>query len=683
MNPAAAGSERRTRAVTVLAAAAVLAAICVPLVLDSSPAEAAELERFSSCGELEGFLDQSRAAAGGGTTDGDDMTTTVADAGSADRAAAPAPSTAPSAAGREATGGPESAPLATQEGFTADEASGAGGTGSTNVQVVGVDELDRVDADGERLLTVDDEGRVRLVDVGAASVVDGPDLDGWGHQLSWDVERGVAWVVAQGDDGTNQTAEVTRLRVGDAVEADGTWEVTGWLAGARRIGDRLHVVVNDEPAGRGGEAVPFAGTGAPPVACDQVWRPAEPSSPTALLVATLDADDPGDDLAPVAATEVLGGGDIVYSSTDALYVATPLWSDRGLTETSIHRFSLEELTWTGSGRVPGTPLGQFALDELDGVLRVATTTEAGFRVMPVEPQAPRTAPSDDGIDNLVLTLDTEGALEEIGRVAGLGKPGERIRGIRFDGTIAYVVTFLQTDPLYVVDLADPAAPVVVGELEIPGFSSYLHPVGDDLVVGIGQEGTADGTLTGAQAQLFDVSDRTAPRQLDALRLGDESEAVWDHHAYADLGAGTFAVPASDWSDQPVPLPEPLPEPLPMPGPEPAPPAVGGVPSTTIAPDGDAPVTSPGSIGTEPLPTEPRFAPEPEPPQVGVHVLAAGADGLRRTAELDLSSLDRGVEIYGAPVRTVAVGDRFAVVIVGRGVAVFGANGSPARWISLA
>ena len=101
--------------------------------------------------------------------------------------------------------------------------------------------------------------------------------------------------------------------------------------------------------------------------------------------------------------------------------------------------------------------------------------------------------------------------------------------------MGYVVTFEQTDPLYTVDLSDPSKPVTTGELKIPGYSAYLHPVADGRLLGIGQAGTESGNITGAQASLFDVADPTQPERLDALDLSDgrwgSTSTEWDHHAF--------------------------------------------------------------------------------------------------------------------------------------------------------
>ncbi|HUP31676.1 MAG TPA: beta-propeller domain-containing protein, partial [Gaiellaceae bacterium] len=124
-----------------------------------------------------------------------------------------------------------------------------------------------------------------------------------------------------------------------------------------------------------------------------------------------------------------------------------------------------------------------------------------------------------------------GALVQAGRIGGLGK-GERVYAVRMIGDTGYVVTFRQIDPLYTVDLAVPERPRVLGELKIPGYSAYLHPVGDDLLLGVGQDASEDGRPLGTQLSLFDVSNLRSPTRLHKEHLGlGWSEAESDHHAF--------------------------------------------------------------------------------------------------------------------------------------------------------
>jgi uncharacterized secreted protein with C-terminal beta-propeller domain len=123
------------------------------------------------------------------------------------------------------------------------------------------------------------------------------------------------------------------------------------------------------------------------------------------------------------------------------------------------------------------------------------------------------------------------SLDEVGLLDGLGR-GERVYSVRFVGSIGYVVTFRQTDPLYVVEISDPTRPEAVGELQLTGYSAYLHPAGDGRLIGIGQEANARGRVLGVQVSLFDVGDPSKPGLLARYQLnGGSSEAEADPHAF--------------------------------------------------------------------------------------------------------------------------------------------------------
>jgi uncharacterized secreted protein with C-terminal beta-propeller domain len=272
----------------------------------------------------------------------------------------------------------------------------------------------------------------------------------------------------------------------------------------------------------------------PIVECDQVSHPAEPSGIGMITVLTVDPKDPK----PDNATSVQANGEIVYASAGSLYVATNRWNeeqpasvedgggdvavssaDAGDVTTQIHKFDISDsagAVYKGSGEVPGQLLNQFSMSEQDGRLRVATTRGSG----------------EAGSDSLVTVLEEQnGALHQVGQLGDLG-PDERIYAVRFIGNLGYVVTFRQTDPLYVLDLSDPAHPRKTGELKIPGYSAYLHPAGDGLLLGLGQNADDQGRVLGGQLSLFDVSDPANPRRLAQASLGQgNSEAEYDHHAF--------------------------------------------------------------------------------------------------------------------------------------------------------
>jgi hypothetical protein len=250
----------------------------------------------------------------------------------------------------------------------------------------------------------------------------------------------------------------------------------------------------------------------------------------------------------VGSAGVVADGSTVYASTDTLYVATPrvpapidgdvqkVRSDPP--STLVHAFALSGTSadYQASGEVAGWLLNQFSMSALDGTLRVATTED--------------TNEFGSASSSSVRILQREGdKLVESGAVTGLGK-GERIFGVRFIGSLAYVVTFRQTDPLYVIDLHDVTHPALVGELKIPGYSSYLHPIDDGFLLGIGQAASDNGMAQGTKLSLFDVRDPSAPAQLATLELGNGggSLAEYDHHAFLWYAATRqVVVPVQDFS----------------------------------------------------------------------------------------------------------------------------------------
>lgn len=146
---------------------------------------------------------------------------------------------------------------------------------------------------------------------------------------------------------------------------------------------------------------------------------------------------------------------------------------------------------------------RWSFSEYDGYLRVATTHGKPWQ------------PTATGVRVLA---ERDGELTVVGAVGGIGK-GEDVKAVRWFGDVAVVVTFRQVDPLYTLDLSSPRNPRVVGELKIPGFSAYLHPVGDDLLLGVGQGQNSRGWGWGAQVSTFDLGDLGHPRRLDVAGLG--------------------------------------------------------------------------------------------------------------------------------------------------------------------
>ncbi|WP_217913977.1 beta-propeller domain-containing protein [Miltoncostaea marina] len=535
------------------------------------------LARFRSCA---GFLRHVRRRA-------------LAQVGPWGLAGPPVPSPlAPGAAGDRGARAPEAAPV----GAAPPGASFSG----TNVQEAGVDEPDLVKTDGRTLYAIAGE-RVQVLDVASGTarrlgsvavsgvaptglmllgdrlLVIGPRASAGGPPrpvpLGADAiavalpGAPAATVVAQFD-----VADPARPRVVSRLTADGA------LVAARRTGATVRMVLASEPvrlplaepasgrpealrsaARRNRRAVTRSRAAAwlPRVrvldaattrtttrltGCRAVSRPRVFSGLGTVTVHTVGTEG---GLRLLDSDAIMTDADVVYASPAATYVATPRWWPPAAAgarraphgSTLIHKLDTSDPARTvhsASGAVRGYPLNQFSLSEHEGHLRVASTEEPAWWT-----------PRGDAGQSLVTVLaERAGRLVRVGEVDGLGR-GERIFAVRFIGPRGYVVTFRQVDPLHVVDLSDPARPAVLGELTIPGFSSYLHPIDDTTLIGVGQAADARGRTQGTQVSLFDVADPAAPRRIAQRALDtDWSEAESDHHAFLHWPAtGLVVLPA--------------------------------------------------------------------------------------------------------------------------------------------
>ncbi|MDP9798562.1 putative secreted protein with C-terminal beta-propeller domain [Catenuloplanes nepalensis] len=443
----------------------------------------------------------------------------------------------------------------------------------TNTHERGVDEPDLIKTDGRRIVTVAVRGGVpvlRVID--AASRAQTGELaltDAYGaSELLLAGDR--ALVLAATDSPVsipNGFAEDTRgwpapprsrldLRLIDLSSAPrqiGRYAMDGSLVDARQNGSTARVVVRSSPridfpldkpdADVNRRIVEGAGDGvwlphfevtAPDgsvrtgtVPCERVSRPASYDGVRMLTMLSFDLAG-GTALSDGVPVTVVADGDTVYGTGTSLYVA-----DGGADRTEIYRFDTGGAgppRYAASGAVPGRLLNQYALSEWNGSLRAATTVAA----------------RDAGSVTVLTQRGT--ALAVTGSVGDLGR-GETIHSVRFLEDRGYVVTFRRTDPLYALDLRDPARPVVTGELKIPGYSAYLHPAATGRLIGVGQDATAEGTVTGLQVSLFDVSDPAAPARLAQHRLpASSSAAEFDPHAFLFWPAtGHLVVPVAEHS----------------------------------------------------------------------------------------------------------------------------------------
>ncbi len=249
-----------------------------------------------------------------------------------------------------------------------------------------------------------------------------------------------------------------------------------------------------------------------PIRCGDYWLPGDEGLTQAgsTDLVTFDLDAPQSSLGHAT---VLGYAERVYANDDAIILSQTDYdydpAAAPTTRTLLHRFDLDgaALNYTASGRLTGYIQSQFSLDEAGGVIRASTTED---RYGPAAADAGQGSFEYLGAVSRVVTLGVQGReLSELGRTRDFGAD-ESIYSTRFFGDRAYVVTFRQIDPLFVVDLSDPRAPEVVGQLHTPGYSNFLFPLPNDYLFGIGQEANAAGVVQGLALQIFDVRDPSAP-----------------------------------------------------------------------------------------------------------------------------------------------------------------------------
>lgn len=299
------------------------------------------------------------------------------------------------------------------------------------------------------------------------------------------------------------------------------------------------------------------------------YHPAAPDGYNTTAVLTLDAADIDTVLGSVA---VLASAGTIYASTAALYLTdTQYTSDNDYRErTAVHKLAFNDegvAEYVASGSVPGRLLNQFSLGEYEGYLRLATHVEnfelwwggGDIAVGVAEPnagaQTRATEPPAGPYNALYVLGEVEGGLAIVGAVENYA-PEEQIYSARFLGPRGFVVTFQQVDPLFTFDLSDPEHPQLVGELEVPGYSDYLHPWGENLLIGVGRSVVGSpwgGVLRDAvQLSLFDVSDLANPTLIDQLELGgygSESDVSSTHKAFTFMpDSGLLALPAALWSE---------------------------------------------------------------------------------------------------------------------------------------
>ncbi|MBL0192886.1 MAG: beta-propeller domain-containing protein [Myxococcales bacterium] len=457
---------------------------------------------------------------------------------------------------------------------------------STNNQIAGVDEADIVKTDGKYVYLALN-GALRIVEAMHPRVVSTTPLPGTVRELFVQGDRAVVYTSRGGaprrctygydcafaGDGTSTEVTVLDLKDRAQPRVTRTLGLTGSLMTARRVGTVVHTVVADDdvraasyptwPAGLATCGTPekvvrarFAklraenearlnqtarfpsirDRGGETPLCGHLLRSALDDGHAFTSLVSFDLTDDG---SPAQTATVESRPGAVFASADTLYMSVvhgrrPQRAGRWYSfypttdeVSEIHAFRIgerpEATRYLGSGAVPGHVLNQFAMDEWYGYLRVATT---------------RGRVPSPGVESTlsVLAHRDDGSLVRVGAVEHIA-PGEDIRAVRFDDDRGYVVTFKKTDPLFVLDLAQPDKPAILGELKIPGFSTYMHRVDPDHLLSIGFDAQDRGDFAyfdGVLLQLFDVSKPTEPVLLHKEKIGtrgSSSEAATNHLAF--------------------------------------------------------------------------------------------------------------------------------------------------------
>lgn len=444
---------------------------------------------------------------------------------------------------------------------------------STNVQVAGVDEADLIKTDGTFIYQINKNALVitKAVPADQMQVMSRLDFSNDSfYPVDFYITDKMLVLIGNGNTGSYHDPqpirplmekhimpplyqqETTRAIVYDMSDRTNLvktreLELKGNYLTSRRIGQTVYLISNDYVNFYSDqELIPLpayrdsaTGNQLTDIACEKISYFPGCIYNSYIVTAALQIDQPKQ---PAQVNPYLGTAENVYASLNNLYIAipasapqVPVVKDSAVPEqststvsTRVYRFSLKDkqINYSGSGTVPGRVLNQFSMDEYDNYFRIATTSEWYDRK------------SGTGSSNNMYVLDND--LKIKGKIENIA-PGEQIYSARFMGKRAYMVTFRTVDPLFVIDLSNPAQPTILGKLKIPGYSNYLHPYDENHIIGIGKDtvemkGYGDqpqAYYLGIKVALFDVTDYNNPVEMDKVIIGDrgtESEVLQNHRA---------------------------------------------------------------------------------------------------------------------------------------------------------
>ena len=418
----------------------------------------------------------------------------------------------------------------------------AGGHSETYLQVDDVDEADIVKTDGKYIYYVTDRREVIILSAGDGktkklSTIGSAGVENYINDIYVKGDKLITAGTIYKDDSDEPSSGIVVYDISDRSKPEVLYDFsqTGSILSSRMVGDFVYLVTNDYVY-RGGRAVPMCGStqGMKNLKATDICCVPEPGSSSYIVLSAVDVSS--GDQGRSATKAVLGASEQIYCNSHNLYVTSMEWADDNSSNyTRIVRAGLDGLNvkFNATSRVRGYIGSQFSMDERDGYFRIATTSERA------------------GIDvNNLYVLDSK--LKEAGKVTGFAR-NESIKAVRFIGEKAYVITYEAIDPLFIIDLSDPASPRIEGEVKIDGFSTLLIPVNRDRLLGIGHA-TGDNGYggeydSGLKLALFDISDPSEPKVLDSREFKDMSSmAQYDHHALmVNSEKGYFAIPYEVWN----------------------------------------------------------------------------------------------------------------------------------------
>lgn len=311
---------------------------------------------------------------------------------------------------------------------------------------------------------------------------------------------------------------------------------SGTLISSRMVGDILYLVYSYYVPGEIDETDPstyvpalYLGDAKTEVAADDIMLLGEPGAAQYLTVSSIDVGSPAEFL---DTQSILGCGSDIYCNSETLVVALTTMeetNDVSKDKTELFRFSLKDgaVTMESQGSVPGYVLNQFSMDEYNGYFRIVTTENVTHYFN----EGGIASAEQEKTRNHLFVLDE--SMNIVGSIEDLAR-GESIYSARFMGDTGYFVTYRQVDPLFTVDLSTPSEPKILSELKVPGFSNYLHPFGDGLLLGFGQNSDEEsGEIQGLKLSMFDTSDPAAVAEKHSELLGKKymwSNAIGNHKA---------------------------------------------------------------------------------------------------------------------------------------------------------